>query len=90
VHTADAEQIVPVPRVDVVDTVGAGDAFVAAFLTWWSNNARLREEVAQSSLLVEAATAAVQAAAAACTTRGANLPDDFVWGARGSSHLPAP
>jgi fructokinase len=79
IHTADAERSVPVPEVDVADTVGAGDAFVAAFLSWWSNRALTREHLADADALVQATAAAVQVAAAACTVRGANLPAGFRW-----------
>jgi len=34
--TASAEVHVPAPAARVVDTIGAGDAFGGAFLTWWS------------------------------------------------------
>ena len=39
IHTPTEERSVPVPVVDVVDTIGARDAFVAAFLTWWTAHA---------------------------------------------------
>ena len=39
VLTEFGERSVPVPVVEVVDTIGAGDAFVAGFLTWWTAHA---------------------------------------------------
>ena len=51
----------PAPRIKVVDTVGAGDAF----------NGALATALAASLPLETAVTAAVQAGAAACTGRGA-------------------
>jgi fructokinase len=81
VHTADTERPVPVPQIDVIDTIGAGDAFVAAFLTWWSNRSLNRLEAGNAEALVDATAAATRVAAAACTIRGANLPDEFDWSA---------
>ena len=36
---------VEVPGVDVVDTIGAGDAFGGGFLAWWSANALTRADL---------------------------------------------
>jgi fructokinase len=79
VHTAEAERAIPVPAIDVVDTIGAGDAFVAGFLTWWANRSLHREDVANVDALMAATLAAVRVASAACTVRGANLPEGFDW-----------
>jgi fructokinase len=79
VHTADAERSIPVPEVNIVDTVGAGDAFVAGFLTWWSGCGLSREDLSDAAGLTLATAAAVEVAAAACTVRGANLPAGFRW-----------
>lgn len=79
VHTAGDERSVPVPVVEVVDTVGAGDAFVAGLLTWWVDHHRRRDDVADSETLTAATRAAVEVAGAACTVAGANLPEAFVW-----------
>jgi fructokinase len=70
---------VPVPVVEVVDTIGAGDAFVAGFLTWWTTHALNQHDAGHLDALVKAATAAVEVAAADCTVRGANLPAEFRW-----------
>jgi fructokinase len=79
IQTTTTERSVPAPGVDVVDTVGAGDAFVAGFLTWWSTRGLGRDDTVNDEALVQATTAAVEVAAAACTVRGANLPDGFAW-----------
>jgi fructokinase len=79
VLTELGERSVPVPVVEVVDTIGAGDAFVAGFLTWWTAHALNQHDAGDPDALVRAATAAVEVAAADCTVRGANLPDDFRW-----------
>jgi fructokinase len=79
IHTTSSERGIPVPEVRLVDTVGAGDAFVAAFLTWWTDNECAREHVADAEALAEATAAAVTVARAACTAAGANLPETFRW-----------
>ncbi len=79
VITESGERSIPVPVVDVVDTIGAGDAFVAGFLTWWTAHALLQHDAADPDALARAAGAAVEVAAADCTVRGANLPADFRW-----------
>ena len=75
VLTAQAERLVPVPAVDVVDTIGAGDAFVAAFLAWWPADSLARTDVSDLDALEEATAAAVRVAVAACTVQGADLPN---------------
>jgi len=79
IHTAQAERSIPVPQVSIVDTVGAGDAFVAGFLTWWSGYQLSREDLSDASRLTQACAAAAEVAAAACTVRGAGLPPRFRW-----------
>lgn len=79
VHTARDEREIAVPVVEVVDTVGAGDAFVAGFLTWWADHGCERGQAGDIEWLEPAARAGVIVAAATCTTAGANLPDAFVW-----------
>lgn len=79
VHTAGGERQVRVPAVEVVDTVGAGDAFVAGFLAWWCEQSCDRSQAGDLDLLTEAARAAVAVSAATCATAGANLPNDFAW-----------
>lgn len=84
IHTAATQRSVPVPEVHVVDTVGAGDAFVAGLLTWWLEHGCEREQAGDLDTLLEAAAAGVAVAAAACMTAGANLPDGFAWPAAGA------
>jgi fructokinase len=75
--TAAGERAVPVPAVQIVDTVGAGDAFVAAFLAGWVQAGLRREDLRDPDALAAVAGEAVQVAAAACTVSGANLPPGF-------------
>ncbi len=79
VLTEEHERSIPVPVVEVVDTIGAGDAFVAGFLTWWTAHALTQHDAADPGALFRATSAAIAVAAAACTVRGANLPADFRW-----------
>ena len=68
---------VPAPAVAVVDTVGAGDAFLAAFLSTLSRHAAMTRPALASltSGTIEAAMrAAIAAATVTCTRRGADLP----------------
>jgi fructokinase len=86
IHTVSGERFVPVPHVRVVDTVGAGDAFVAAFVVARSTNSRERGRLDLDEL-ARATAVAVRVATAACSVPGANLPDDVV--CPGSEKSPA-
>jgi fructokinase len=71
------ELTVPAPAVDVVDTIGAGDAFGAGLLAALRRHGALRPDrlAALDAGLVEAAVAfAVEVAAASCTRAGADPP----------------
>jgi len=68
--------VAPVP-VAVVDTVGAGDTFQAALLTWLAEHGRLNGDALGALTLGEltaALTFAAQAAAITCSRRGADMP----------------
>ena len=60
---------VPAVPVEVVDTIGAGDAFSAGFLTRW-----LREGGGAPAAVLEATAFAVRVAGLACSVRGATPP----------------
>jgi len=65
------------PRVDVVDTVGAGDTFHAGLLSWLDANALLAPQgvaALNEAQVTEALDFAAAAAAIVCTRRGANPP----------------
>jgi fructokinase len=68
------EVAVDVPVVQVVDTIGAGDAFGGAFLAWWSGNGLTRSDLHRAGPVREALQAAVEVAALTCTRVGAEPP----------------
>jgi fructokinase len=73
-----SEQVeVDSPRVAVIDTVGAGDTFQAALLTWLSERGMLSVPAVESldaQQLRFALEFACGAAAITCTRRGADMP----------------
>jgi fructokinase len=62
------------PTVDVVDTIGAGDAFGGGFLAWWLGRGLARGDLADHDLVVEGTRFAVRVAALTCTRAGASPP----------------
>ena len=72
--TGDNQLAIQVPPVEVVDTVGAGDAFGGAFLAWWAERGLARENLAHSPLLLAAVTAAARVASLTCARAGAEPP----------------
>jgi fructokinase len=72
--TGGDELAVQVPPVEVVDTVGAGDAFGGAFLAWWAERGLAREDLAGSPQLLAAVTAAARVASLTCARAGAEPP----------------
>jgi fructokinase len=73
--TRDGQLIqVDVPAAPVVDTVGAGDAFGGAFLTWWIGNGLGRADLADPEPVRQAMQAAIRAAVVTTTRRGAEPP----------------
>ncbi len=65
---------VRVPEVSVADTVGAGDAYGAALLTWYVERGTERKDIADPELLQLAMSAAADVGALACTRPGADPP----------------
>jgi fructokinase len=74
IHWKGEEIEVPVPTVDVVDTIGAGDAFGGAFAAWWDQAGLGRNDLLDRAAVDAAVTAAVEVAAISCTRAGAQPP----------------
>jgi fructokinase len=68
------EMSVNVPAVQVVDTIGAGDAFGGAFLAWWSGNELTRADLQRPGPVRSALQAAAEVASITCTRAGAEPP----------------
>jgi fructokinase len=74
VITVDDEVAVPSPRTNVVDTIGAGDAFGGGFVAWWHARALGRENLADVDAVAAAAEFACLIAARTCERPGASPP----------------
>jgi fructokinase len=74
IHASSGEMEVPVPSVDVADTIGAGDAFGGAFAAWWDQAGLGRRDLDDGDSLRDAVAAAVEVAAVNCTRIGAQPP----------------
>lgn len=66
--------VVEVPRVQVVDSVGAGDAFGGGFLAAWMAAGHRRSDLADQDAVVAAAAFAVRVASVTVTRAGADPP----------------
>jgi fructokinase len=62
------------PRVDVVDTIGAGDAFMGAFLAHWLGRGLGRADLVRLDEVETATTFACRVAAITCGRAGADPP----------------
>ena len=74
VMTQGRESDIEAPRVDVIDTIGAGDAFGGGFLAWWRGRGLARGDLADHDLVVDGARFAVRVAALTCARSGASPP----------------
>ena len=68
------ELSVDVPAVQVVDTIGAGDAFGGAFLAWWAGNKLTKADLQRPGPVRRALEAAAEVASLTCTRAGAEPP----------------
>lgn len=80
---------VPVPRVHVLDTIGAGDSFGGAFAAWWDQAGLGIADLSNRDALRAAAEAAVHVAAINCTRTGAQPPTRGELGERWAPGRPA-
>jgi fructokinase len=74
VVTAGGAAEVPAPPTQVVDTIGAGDAFGAGFLAWWHARGLGAAALSDTDAVVEAAGFAALVAARTCERAGASPP----------------
>ena len=74
VVTAEHEIDVQAPPVDVIDTIGAGDAFGAGFLAWWDEHDLGAGDLGDPALLTQATEFAARVAALTCARAGASPP----------------
>jgi fructokinase len=73
ITAGDAVAVAP-PRIEVVDTIGAGDAFMGAFLARWRGEGRGRGDLADLDAVADAARFACRVAAVTCSRAGADPP----------------
>ncbi len=66
--------VIDVPRVPVVDTVGAGDSFSGGFLAAWMHSGLGRAEISDTDQLVAAARYGIAVAGVTCQRPGADPP----------------
>jgi fructokinase len=72
--TGEADRVIDVPRLPVVDTVGAGDSFSGGFLAWWLHNDLGRADLADLAKVEAAARFGVAVAGITCQRPGADPP----------------
>ena len=84
----------PVPAVEVVDTVGAGDSFSGGFAAWWTLNGLDTNDLRDVSALAEGVQAGMTVAAMSCARQGAEPPwrEELPanWSSRSSTSDPVP
>ena len=74
VVTGAGDVPVPAAKVDVVDTIGAGDAFGGGFLAWWRSQGLGRDQLEDQDAVVEAARFGTLVAARTVQRPGASPP----------------
>ena len=74
VVTRDGETDVPALAVEVVDTIGAGDAFGGGFLAWWRREGLGAGDLARTDAVLEATRYACLVAGRTVERAGASPP----------------
>ena len=74
VVSADGDAEVAAPRVEVADTIGAGDAFGGGFLAWWRREGLGASDLQRTDAVLEATKFACLVAARTCERPGASPP----------------
>jgi fructokinase len=74
VVTADSQERIAAPRIEVVDTIGAGDAFGGGFLAWWRLRGLGRQDLVDADAVRGATRFACVVAARTCERAGASPP----------------
>lgn len=74
VMCAGGTDVLAVPAVPVVDTVGAGDSFSGGFLVHWVRNGWTREELVDLDKVSAAASFGIRVAGITCQRAGAEPP----------------
>jgi fructokinase len=74
VFTGADEIVLDVPKVPVVDTVGAGDSFSGGFLAQWMQRGLTRNDVRDIDKVVSAALYGIAVAGITCQRPGADPP----------------
>ena len=74
VHVGGSVRILDVPKVPVVDTVGAGDSFSGGFLSYWVGQDWSRSDLHDIDRVAEAAQYGIQVAGLTCQKIGAQPP----------------
>jgi fructokinase len=72
--TGSGQLRVPVPRVAIADTIGAGDSFCGGFVSWWHQRGLGRPELSDAALLEDATEFATTVSAVTCQRVGAEPP----------------
>ena len=75
VLTESDDVVLEVPKVAVVDTVGAGDSFSGGFLAQWQSKGLGRADVANLDEVLSAARFGIAVAAITCQRAGADPPN---------------
>jgi fructokinase len=74
VYVGGAKEIVAVPPVEVVDTVGAGDSFSGGFLAFWAQNNYVQSDLASMEKVLAATEFGIKVAGVTCQRAGAQPP----------------